>query len=77
MKKTNHWYRINKEAFLDAWDTLSNFERRFLADDVEQKSWGFKTFINKVNSDTEGRYNSPSYYLNDPYSFKYSYYNEQ
>jgi len=76
MNKTYHWYRINKDSFLDAWDNLSNTDRRLLAEDAEQKSWGFKNFINKVNADTEGRYNSPTYYLNDPYSFKYAYYNE-
>jgi len=73
MDKTNHWYLVNKDCFLDAWDNLSNTERRLVAEDESKNSWTFKNFVNKVKADTEGRYNSPTYYLNDSYSFKYSY----
>ena len=45
MNKTYHWYRINKDSLLDAWDNLSNTERLLLAEDAEQKSWFFKNFI--------------------------------
>lgn len=76
MNKTKHWYQINKDAFLDAWDCLSNIERKIIIDDEEHKSWSYRNFINKVKADTEGRYNSPEYYLNEKYSFKYPYHTD-
>jgi len=54
------------------WRNLDQRSRDTIAADADHTTHIYKEFERYVNSETERLYNDPNYYMNDPYSFRYS-----
>jgi hypothetical protein len=70
--KAMHYWVIHRKITNRVWRNLDNRSREIIAADVEHKSREFKDFEKYVNSETDRLFNDENYYLNDPYSFRYS-----
>lgn len=69
--KSIHYGRILKRAFERIWDTLSDYQRLVIIDDVEHETELAKWFYATVEQTAQARYESDSYWMNDPESFKH------
>lgn len=74
--KSKHYWAIHRKVTDREWRNLDNRSRDLIAGDTEHTSHSFKEFESRVNSETERLYNDPNYYMNEPYSFKYSQYED-
>ena len=70
--KSKHYWAIHAKVTKREWRNLDQRSRDMVAGDVERASREAKDFDRHVNSETERLYNDPSFYMNDPSSFKYS-----
>lgn len=53
---------------------LSDRQRDIIASDTEGKSITFQEFFRHVNEEAQALFEDPSYYANQPHTFKCSYY---
>ena len=71
MKKSLHYQRILKRVVARLWDNLSGRERETIASDVTHETELYKWFNATVLAEAKAKYESPTYWMNDEYSFKY------
>lgn len=67
-----HAGKVTKRAFERIWDTLSDRDRDVVAADVNRETQLAQWFDNTVAQTAQSRYESASYWMNDPESFKHS-----
>jgi hypothetical protein len=72
--KTLHYWAIHRRVARREWQNLDLRSRDVIAADSEHTSREYKNFERYVASETERLYQDSSYYMNDPYSFRYSQY---
>jgi hypothetical protein len=65
-----HFQKILKRTVTRLWDTLSDRDRDLIASDVDRETNLAKWFDTTVAAEAKAKYESPTYWLNDPYSFK-------
>ena len=70
--KSLHYSKILKRVVTRMWDTLPSREREIIAADVDRETELGKWFDATVAAEAKAKYESPTYWMNDPYSFKYS-----
>ena len=69
--KSIHYQVIAKRTFNRLWDTLSNRDRDIIAADVDKATQLAQWFYATVASEASSKYESVTYWMNDPESFKY------
>jgi hypothetical protein len=67
---SKHYENILKRVVNRVWDTLSAREQVIVAADVNRESEIAKWFDATVAAEAKAKYESPTYWQNDPYSFK-------
>lgn len=75
-RKSLHYWAIHRKVTNREWRNLDQRSRDLIAGDSEHTTQTYKEFENRVNSESERLYNDPNYYMNEPYSFKYSQYED-
>ncbi len=71
MAKSLHEAKILRRVFNRVWDTLSVREQNLVAGDVDRDTAIAKWFDTTVAAETKAKYESPTYWMNEPASFKY------
>jgi hypothetical protein len=72
MKQSLHYQKILKRVVARLWDTLSIREQAIVAGDTEGETPVAKWFNSTVLAEAKAKYESPTYWMNDPESFKNS-----
>lgn len=72
MKQSLHYQKILKRVVARLWDTLSVREQEVVASDVEQETAIAKWFNSTVLAEAKAKYESPTYWMNDPATFQYA-----
>lgn len=67
-----HYWRIHAKVTKRLWTDINHRLRDAIAFDVDHSGEEFKWFQAKVDADTQRLYEDPSYFDNEPSSFKYS-----
>lgn len=67
-----HQGKIAKRVFTRVWDSLSPREQAVVAADVDFETEIGKWFCATVAAETKAKYESPSYWMNEQFSFYYS-----
>ena len=70
--QSKHYQAILKRVVTRVWDSLPNRERDIIASDVEQETELARWFNKTVNSEAKSKFESPSYWMNEPESFRYA-----
>lgn len=70
--KSIHYQNVLKRVTNRIWDTLSPHEQLVVADDVERETPIAKWFNAAVVAEAKAKYESPAFWMNEPYSFRYS-----
>lgn len=70
--KSLHYGKILKRVVTRIWDTLSPREQAIVAGDVERETEIAKWFDATVAAEAKAKYESPTYWMNEASSFKYS-----
>jgi len=68
---TTHYQKIAKRTFNRLWDTLSNYDRDVIAQDVDKETALAKWFYATVASTTKAKYESTTYWMNEFDTFMY------
>lgn len=66
-----HYHKIAKRTFERLWDTLSDYDRETIASDLDKVTELAKWFYNTVALAAKAKYESETYWMNDPASFKH------
>ena len=69
-----HQAKIAKRAFSRLWDTLSVRDQSLIVNDVEHTSELGKWFYHTVALEVKAKYESATYWMNEPESFKHGQY---
>jgi hypothetical protein len=72
MNKSLHYQKILKRVTIRLWNTLSNRDRDIIAGDIDRDTNTAKWFDSTVTAEAKSKYESPTYWFNDPYSFRVS-----
>ena len=72
--KSLHYYKILKRVTNRLWDTLSDRDRATIVADENKQTQITKWFESVVASEATAKYESSTYWMNDPDSFKYAQY---
>lgn len=74
--KSIHYQKILKRTVNRLWDTLNNRDRDIIAADVSRETNLAKWFDSTVAAEAKSKYESETYWLNDPFTFKLSYFGD-
>ena len=66
-----HYTKILKRVVDHLWDTLPNRERHIIANDASNETDLSKWFSSTAAQMTKAKYESPTYWMNDEFSFRY------
>lgn len=70
--KSQHYWAIHRKVTQREWRNLNGSVRDIIAADAEHKTHTYKEFEKFVNSETERLYNDPEFYMNEPFTFRHS-----
>lgn len=70
MPRPLHYWKIHKRVFNRLFDTLTPRQRIIVTDDIEREQEITKWFYATLQSETESKFVSPTYWMNDPFTFK-------
>lgn len=69
--KSMHYWRLHARVTRAIWAKLSIREREIIAADSAHETELYKWYATKVDADTLRLYEDPTYYDNDPSTFRY------
>lgn len=67
-----HFWKIHARVCKRIWAELDSSVKAVVAADADHETFEFRSFNRGVDMEAERLFQNPNYFMNDPFTFKYS-----